>query len=644
MQLYEDFIHRSRYARWLDDEGRRESWEETVDRYCKFWLSKDLIDGDTYDRLFEAIHNKEVMPSMRAMMTAGDALERDNIAGYNCAFVWVDKTMKFSELMHVLMNGTGQGFGVLKSHVQKLPEIPDEFFDTDTTITVPDSKVGWARAFKELLAMLYNGQVPRWNTENIRPKGSRLKTFGGRASGPEPLEELFRFCVETFKNAAGRRLKPIEVHDICCKVADIVVVGGVRRSALISLSDLDDRDMQQSKMGQWWINNPQRALANNSAFYYEKPDFDTFLQEWYSLYESKSGERGIYNLQASRNVVERNGRRDPDHLFGTNPCSEIILRDSEFCNLSEVIVRPNDVLATLKRKVEIATILGTLQSTLTDFKFLSKKWKQNCEEERLLGVSLTGIMDHPILNGCGLVEIERGLDGVAPAWFSDPMDLSEILEELKQHAISTNAKWATKLGINASVAITCVKPSGTVSQLCNTASGIHPRYSRYYIRNVRQDKKDPISQFLIDQGIPYQNAPESPDNMYVFSFPIQSPDNAVLRDDFNCLKQLELWKTYAEHWCEHKPSITVYYRPDEFLALGDWVYTNFDILSGVSFLPYSEHTYRAAPYEEISEERYKEEMAKMPEGINWDELAQYESDDNTIGSQELACAAGGCEI
>lgn len=618
MNLYEDYIAISRYARYRDDLGRRELWPETVQRYCDFFKFEDK-------RIYDAILNKKTMPSMRCLMTAGPALEKHNVCGYNCAYVSIDKPFKFSEVMYILMCGTGVGFSVERKFVNKLPEIAEEFHQSSTTIVVPDSKKGWARSFKELLAMLYNGQVPRWDMSKVRPKGARLITMGGRASGPEPLDQLFRFCVSIFKAAAGRKLTTIEVHDIVCKIADIIVVGGVRRSALISLSDINDREMQAAKHGAWYDDHPHRGLANNSVAYSEKPSLGVFLDEWRSLYESKCGERGIFNRESAQKTVARVERRDPSYDFGTNPCSEIILRDREFCNLSEVIVRADDTLESLKEKVEIATIMGTYQSTLTDFTFLSSEWKKNCEEERLLGVSLTGIMDHPVMGG--------GED--LPKWLE---------EEMKDVAIKTNEKWAKRLGIAPSAAITCVKPSGTVSQLCNTASGIHPRYSPFYIRNVRADKKDPLCQFMINKGIPCIDDPYKPEDMYVFQFPIKSPDGAVCRNDLSAIGQLELWKTYAEHWCEHKPSITVYYKDEEFLAVGDWVYKNFDLLSGISFLPHTDHIYKAAPYEEIDEKTFKELSSKMPTDIDWAEVKEFEVDDNTTASRELACTGNSCEV
>lgn len=571
-------------------------------------------------------------------MTAGEALDRDNVAGYNCAYLAVDSPRAFDETMYVLMCGTGVGFSVERQYIQKLPEIAEEFHDTETTITVADSKIGWAKAYREFIQLLYAGQVPQWDVSKVRPAGSKLKTFGGRASGPDPLVELFNFSIEVFKNAAGRKLTSIECHDLMCKVADIVVVGGVRRSALISLSNLTDERMRVAKSGQWWDANPQRALANNSVCYTEKPDMGIFMKEWEALYESKSGERGIFSRAAAARVAERNGRRDTSHDFGTNPCSEIILRPKQFCNLSEVVVRSTDTFDDLKRKVRQAAILGTLQSTLTDFRYLSKAWSNNTEEERLLGVSLTGIMDHPVLSGN-----ERWIDPSLINISNDIISLESVLQELKEIAIETNKEWATKLGIPMSTAITCVKPSGTVSQLVDSASGIHPRYSSHYIRTVRTDKKDPIYHFLKEQGVPVEDALGKEDSTAIFSFPMKAPEGSVMRDDRSALEQLELWKVYAEHYTEHKPSITVYVKEDEWLEAGAWVYKNFDICSGVSFLPHSDHSYKQAPYQDISKEEYEKLISEMP-NVNWEDLEKYESDDMTEGSQELACTGISCEL
>ena len=629
---YQEFIHLSRYSRWLPEKERRETWDETVGRYFDFFTEhlKDLheykITKSLRDDLEEAVLTTSVMPSMRCLMTAGEALKRENIAGYNCSYVAVDRPQAFDEILYVLMNGTGVGFSVERQYVNELPRIAEEFFESDTIITVTDSKLGWAKAFKELVGMLYIGQIPRWDLSKVRPAGAPLKTFGGRASGPDPLESLFNFTVNTFKNAYGRKLSSLEAHDIVCKIAEIVVVGGVRRSALISLSNLSDDRMRDAKSGQWWNDNGQRALANNSACYTEKPDMGIFMNEWKALYDSKSGERGIFNRESAVKMAAKNGRRNTEDFdFGTNPCSEIILRNREFCNLSEVVVRVTDTKESLLRKVRLATILGTFQSTLVNFKYVSSSWRKNCEEERLLGVSLTGIMDCSFTNG-------------------KESDLDKLLEELKAEAVKTNAEFAKKIGINQSVAITCVKPSGTVSQLVDAASGIHARHNPYYVRTVRGDKKDPLTKMMVEAGFPVEDDVMNPSHTSVFSFPQKVDDSAVFRTDMSALEQLELWLTYQKHWCEHKPSVTISVKEDEWMEVGAWVYKNFDYMSGVSFLPFSDHTYKQAPYQDIQKEEYEVLLKQMPKNVEWDKLAEYEKTDMTIGSQELACAAGFCEI
>ena len=626
MDQYQSFIHKSRYARWLEEEGRRETWGETCSRYVDFFKEREQLDDENGQEIWDAIHALEVMPSMRCMMTAGEALKRDNVAGFNCSYLHIDHPRAFDELMYVLMCGTGVGFSVERNFINKLPEVAETFHKTSSTIVVSDSKLGWASAFRELIAMLYAGKLPQWDMSRVRPAGARLKTFGGRASGPEPLQDLFRFCVEIFQKAKGRKLTSIECHDVCCKIADIVVVGGVRRSALISLSNLSDQRMSKAKSGQWWVDQGQRRLANNSVAYTEKPDFEAFLTEMKNLYESKSGERGLFSRVAAQKIAARNGRRDPEHDFGTNPCSEIILRSNEFCNLSEVVVRAEDTLETLKEKVRKATIIGTLQSTLTDFRYLRVRWKRNTEEEALLGVSLTGIMDHAILGG----------DPESPM-------LAVWLEEMRDVSIATNKEWAERLGVNQSVAITCVKPSGTVSQLVDSASGIHPRFSKHYIRRVRSDKKDPLALYMEQAGFPMEQDVMSPTSV-VFSFPVKAPEASTCVKDVGAMHQLRLWKTYQNHWCEHKPSVTVYYTDSEYLQVSQWIWDNFDLCSGISLLPTSDHTYQQAPYEDISEEEYNQLVSEMPQNVNWEDLAQFEKEDNTTGSQELACVGGACEI
>ena len=628
---YQEFIHLSRYSRWLPKEERRETWGETVSRYFDFFeqhlkeTNKFKLEKKVREELENEVLKLGVMPSMRCLMTAGEALKRENIAGYNWSYIAVDRPQAFDEILYVLMNGTGVGFSVERQFVGNLPTVAEEFYQSDTTIVVQDSKLGWAKAFKELVAMLYHGQVPKWDLSKVRPAGAPLKTFGGRASGPEPLQRLFEFTKEIFQNAHGRKLSSIECHDIVCKTAEIVVVGGVRRSALISLSNLSDDRMRVAKSGQWWNDNGQRALANNSACYTEKPDVGIFMDEWKALYDSKSGERGIFNRESAKKIAEKNERRDVGYDFGTNPCSEIILRSREFCNLSEVVVRPDDTEDSLLRKVRLATILGTIQSTLVNFKYVSKEWKKNCEEERLLGVSLTGIMDNK--------------------WTAGKINgLEVLLENLKKMAVETNKEWADKIGIKQAAAITCVKPSGTVSQLVDSASGIHARHNPHYIRTVRGDKKDPLTKMMVDMGFPAEDDVMKPHDTTVFSFPIKCSPDAVFRQDMTAIEQLELWKTYQVHWCEHKPSVTISVKEEEWIEVGAWVYKNFDLMSGVSFLPYSEHTYKQAPYQDCTLIEYSELVKKMPTEVNWSKLSDYEKTDMTIGSQELACSAGSCEI
>lgn len=678
---YQAFIHTSRYARWLEDEGRRESWTETVSRYIEQVVAPVTRDEVDLDYLEETILGLEILPSMRAMMTAGPALHRDNVAGYNCSYLPVDDPKSFDEAMFILLCGTGVGFSVERQYVTKLPEVP-ELFDSETTVVVKDSKEGWAKALRQVIALLYSGEIPKWDTSKVRPAGARLKTFGGRASGPEPLIELFDFVITKFKVAEGRKLTDIECHDIMCKIGEVVVVGGVRRSAMISLSDLDSSAMSEAKFSDydvdeyvlvaeddesweyaltmkkhpsvrptykirmlkgktkddynqhrleyakkvgWWTIEPQRALANNSVSYSEKPDSVSFMREWVALVESGSGERGIFNREASKKQAAKNGRRDDNYEFGTNPCSEIILRPYQFCNLTEVVVRATDTVDDLERKVRLATILGTIQSTYTKFPYLRKVWQRNTEEERLLGVSLTGIMDNELTT-----TKNAGLDST--------------LEYLRDVAIATNAEWADRLGIERSAAITCIKPSGTVSQLADSASGIHPRHSHYYIRTVRGDNKDPLTQFMIDQGIPSEPDVSKPDQTTVFSFPVKAPDNAVVTEDLTAIEQLETWLAYQRHWCEHKPSVTINVRKDEWFEVGAFVYKHFDEMSGVSFLPYNEHTYQQAPYQDVGKSDYEMLLSLMPKAIDWAKLMEYELEDTTKASQTFACTGGSCEI
>ena len=562
------------------------------------------------------------MPSMRALMTAGPALDRDHTAGYNCSYIPIDSVRSFDEVMYILLCGTGVGFSVERNNVEKLPRIAESIEHTDTVIVVEDSKTGWAKAYKELIAMLYSGQIPKIDVSKVRPAGARLKTFGGRASGPQPLVNLFDFTINTFRDAVGRQLDCLEAHDIVCKIGEVVVVGGVRRSALISLSSIQDDRIRKAKMGQWWQNNPQRALSNNSACYTRTPDIGLFMHEWKALYDSKSGERGIFNREAAVNKVKENGRRDPEHDFGTNPCSEIILRPYQFCNLTEVVIRATDDEKSLKKKVRLATQLGTYQSTLTDIKYLRKIWRDNTEEERLLGVSLTGIMDNKLT-----IKADE-----------------ELLSNMRKTAVDTNKKLAAELKIPQSAATTCIKPSGTVSQLVDSASGIHSRHNEYYIRTVRGDNKDPLTQMMKDQGIPSEPDVMNPDNVSVFSFPQKAPKGAITRERYTAIEQLETWLQYQRYWCEHKPSCTVSVREAEWMEVGAWVYKHFDEVSGVSFLPHSDHTYQQAPYQDVDEKKYKEALKEMPKDVNFEKLSEYEDEDNTTGTQELSCTAGACEL
>lgn len=625
MNQYQEYIHKSRYAKFLPEEGRRENWNETVRRYVDYIFSKtDLDDEESYDLkkdIYQAILNQEIMPSMRAMMTSGKAADRDNTCIYNCSYLPVDDVKSFDEAMFILLCGTGVGFSVESKYTNKLPEVPEKLFPSEHTIAVHDSKEGWAKAYRLLLANLYAGEIPKWDVSKVRPAGTPLKTFGGRASGPEPLEDLFHFTIRTFQGARGRKLNTLECHDLMCKIGEVVVVGGVRRSAMISLSDLNDERIRHAKAGNWWENNGQRALANNSAVYDEKPSVGTFLEEWTSLYNSHSGERGIFNREAAKKVVAKYGKRDPNYEFGTNPCSEIILRPYQFCNLTEVMVRAEDTLETLKRKVYFASVLGTLQSKFTYFPYLRKVWQRNTEEERLLGVSLTGIYDN--------------------ATTGSVIHASQWLPQLRQVAEEANKEFAEKLGIPVSTAITAVKPSGTVSQLTDTASGIHPRHAPYYIRRVRGDNKDPLTQFLISQGVPAEPCVMKPNTTTVFSFPQAAPKGAITRDEVDALEHLELWLEYQRHWCEHKPSVTISVTEDEWPAVGAFVWKHFDEMSGVSFLPYDGGTYRQAPYETCTKEEYEALLAKMPT-INWADFR--ENTDNVEGAQMLACVAGVCEI
>ena len=619
---YQAFIHKSRYAKYREGSGR-ESWSDTVSRFMTN-VVRDLVDSETKFKLEQAILGLEVMPSMRSLMTAGPAADRDNTCMYNCSYLPVDDLKSFDEAMFILLCGTGVGFSVERQAINKLPDVP-QLFDSETNIVVKDSKEGWAKALRQLIALLYSGEIPTLDVSKVRPAGAPLKTFGGRASGPAPLVDLFNFTISTFKKASGRKLSSIECHDIMCKIGEVVVVGGVRRSAMISLSNLSDDRMRHAKSGQWWENNPQRALANNSVSYTEKPDSVSFMREWMALVESGSGERGIFNREASKKQAGLNGRRDPNYDFGTNPCSEIILRPMQFCNLTECVVRATDTLETLEEKVRLATILGTIQSTYTKFPYLRKKWADNTEDERLLGVSLTGIMDNPLMT-------------------TKNVGLEKTLGKLRSLAVATNAEWAERLGIPVAAAISCVKPSGTVSQLVDSSSGIHARHSPYYIRTVRGDNKDPLTQFMIDQGIPNEPDVFKPEQTTVFSFPQMAPKGAVCTSDISAIEQLKMWLQYQRHWCEHKPSVTINVKSEEWMEVGAFVYKYFDEMSGVSFLPYNEHTYQQAPYQEVGKSDYNSLKSLMPKSIDWSKLSEYENEDNTSGSQTLACTGDSCEI
>jgi len=636
---YQNFIALSRYARWLPEKNRRETWKETVARYFDF-MAEHLeentdykLDTKTRRKLEHAVLNLDIMPSMRALMTAGPALAKNHIAGYNCAYLSVDHPKAFDECLYILMHGTGVGFSVERQHINKLPEIPEELIDVDDVIVVQDSKEGWQSAFRKLITYLYNGEMPKWDFSRIRKKGSRLKTFGGRASGPEPLLDLFNFSTNIFKDAAGRKLTSYECHRMMCKVAEVVVVGGVRRSALISLSNLTDERMRSAKSGQWWSDTPEMALSNNSVCYTEKPDMSIFMKEWNALYESKSGERGIFNREAAKKQVASIGRRNTEHDFGCNPCSEIILRDGQFCNLTEVVVRADDHQKDILNKVKLATILGTFQASLTNIKRLRPKWVSNTEEEALLGVSLTGIMDNSFMNGSNT---DRGYHG--------KMSLPDFLKKIRQASVDTNKDWSGFLGISQATATTAIKPSGTVSQLVDSASGIHTRHNDYYFRRVRADSKDPIAQLMEDQGIPCEADVMKPNSVKVFTFPMKAPDGAVLRNDRNAIEQLELWLTYQRYYCEHKPSVTVSVKEHEWMEVGAWVYKHFDEVSGVSFLPHSDHTYQQAPYEDCTKEQYKELAKAMPKSVDWDLISKYELEDTTVGNKTLACTGSVCEL
>lgn len=635
--LFQQYIAASKYSRWLEDEQRREVWPEPARRYVENVVRTVLTDAglkkkeieEVCTRAFTAISSAETLPSMRALMTAGPALDRDHMAGYNCSYLAIDHPRAFDEALYILSCGTGLGFSVERQFIQCLPDVAEEFNETDTTIVVADSKIGWASSFRELIGLLYSGRIPKIDVSKVRPAGARLRTFGGRASGPGPLMDLFQYAIRTFKGAAGRKLNSLECHGLMCKIGEAIVVGGVRRSALISLSNLTDQRLRNAKSGDWRTQHPEYSLANNSVAFTEKPDTDAFMQEWLALYQSKSGERGIFNRVGAKRKMKRIGRRDPNHEWGGNPCLEILLRSMQTCNLTEVVIRPNDTLETLKEKVELATILGTIQSTFTSFRYLRPGWKRNVEEERLLGVSFTGVFDHPVMSG----QISPG--------DNDPDDW---LNELREHAIETNRVWAEKLGINPSTAITCNKPAGTTSLLADTASGIHPRHAEWYIRSVRQDNKDALTAFLKDVGVPHEPCVMRPESTTIFYFPMQAPAQAITKNDLTALDHLELWKTYNTNWAEHTVSVTVSVREHEWMEVGAWVYKNFDDITGISFLPFDQGTYKQAPFQACTYEEYAAALEKMPVSIDWSQLSRYELVDETTGSRELACTGGSCEI
>jgi ribonucleoside-diphosphate reductase alpha chain len=654
---YENFIALSRYARWVEEDNRRETWKETVDRYFDFMLNNlnknfnYVPDNILVSNLKDAVYNRNVMPSMRALMTSGSALERDNVAGYNCAFLPVDSPRSFDETMYVLMCGTGVGFSVEYKYINQLPLVPLEFEKTNDVIIVEDSKQGWATAYRALLENLWDGKIPSIDITNVRPAGARLKTMGGRSSGPQPLVNLFDFTISKFKSAAGRALKPIEAHDIMCKIGEVVVVGGVRRSAMISLSNINDIEMAQAKAGNWWESNTQRALSNNSVAYSRKPDMEQFIAEWKSLYDSKSGERGIYNVAAAQAQAARYGR-DPNIHYGTNPCSEIILRPYQFCNLSEVVIRENDDEESVTHKVKLATILGTWQSTLTNFDYIRDIWRENTEQERLLGVSLTGQFGNKLFAGkarsAGSFELTEGGGLVYDEDIikkDNMLRLEHILQRMRTKARETNAIEAKNIGITPSASITCVKPSGTVSQLVGVSSGMHPWHSPYYIRTVRGSKGDPISTFLKEVGIPVEDDVMKPNDTYVFSFPVKAPQGAIVRNDLTAIDHLNTWLVYQRAWCEHKPSITVSVKEEEWMEVGAWVYKHFDEVSGISFLPHSDHSYKQAPYQEVTKEEYEDLLSRMPNNIRWEDLSFYETEDGTSTNATLACSSdGNCEL
>lgn len=625
---YQDFIFYRTYSRWNDDLGRRETWQETVDRYMSFMRKNvgDKLTFEEYQEIREAILKHEVMPSMRLMWGAGGPTARCNVSAYNCSYLAIKELRDFAETLYLLCSGTGVGFSVEKAAVDQLPVVQPQKGVPSKYFVIDDSKEGWAEALHDCLHALFNGEDAIFDFSQIRPAGARLKTMGGRAAGPQPLMDLLEFTKEVVLARQGKKLRPIDVHDIMTKIGEIVVAGGVRRSAMISLSDLEDAEVQHAKDGRFWEHSAHRALANNSAVYKQKPTREEFLSEWDALRKSGSGERGIFNRGSlteqvpARRLFEWNGVVPA--LAGTNPCGEIVLKDKQFCNLTEIVARAEDTEETLLKKARIATILGTYQSTLTDFKFLSSEWKRNCEDERLLGVSITGQWDSPAVRD------------------------EQVLTRMKHVAQDTNSEYAKRFGINPSTAITCVKPSGTVGQLVNASPGLHARYSEYYLKRVRISVTDPLFKMLRDLGVPSHpevGQGESTANTFVLDFPIASPQGAVTADKLSAIAQLEHWLMMKRSWTEHNPSCTIYIKDGEWEQVRDWIYEHWDLVGGLSFLPYEDHVYELAPYTPISKEEY-EKLASLFPKIDFSVLTRYEKDDETTGAQELACVAGGCEL
>ena len=622
-----EFIYYRTYSRWIDDEGRRETWVETVDRYINFMrenLGKRLSDKE-YSEVRQAILSHEAMPSMRLLQFAGKAARTTNVCAYNCSFIAPTKLEDFAEIMYISMCGTGAGFSVESQYIQQLPVIKRQSGKLRHVHVIDDSKEGWCDALTLGLKTWYAGEDVQFDYSRLRPAGARLKTMGGKSSGPDPLRELLTFARATVLKRQGRRLTNLDAHDIICKIGEIVVAGGVRRSALISLSDLDDVEMRDAKKGQFYITEPQRSLANNSAVYNEKPGAEEFMREWLALMESHSGERGIFNRGGLRETFpERRTKMLEERIdtIGTNPCGEILLQPKQFCNLSEIVARAEDTPGSLMRKMKIATLLGTYQSTLTNFPYLSREWKEHCEEERLLGVSITGQWDSPAVRK------------------------PEMLKKLRDAAVVYNREYAKRFTVSPSTCITCTKPSGTLSQMVDCASGMHPRHAPYYIRRVRIASTDALFQMLRDQGVPYH--PEVGQNMetattFVIDFPVKAPDAAIFRDQVPALELLEYWKDVKENYTEHNPSVTISVGDDEWLKTGNWVYENWKIVGGLSFLPRSNHVYKLAPYEEIDEKAYHELLERFAH-VDFSKIVTYEREDGTENKRELACASGTCEV